>query len=438
MSDEYDYLVVGAGGIGLSCAYHLLVREQSQKPKVLLIDKMIGAGRGNSSKSAGNFRFVHSSFLSYKLNADGAAFFEYLQEKIGYDVGLKSTGRLYLMSERTFSANKMALERLASIGLKLELFEGKSLEAVARNLELNLNLSNDKEAELMNLEDISTAVFCPKDGAFSPEKLCAFYESEIIARGGKIMYNTLVKSLLLEATKPLGINGEPFEWQDKQFGGVVTDQGKIIRAKNIIIATGVWSSKLLDPVGIDSHSKAKKRQIFVIKATTPELQKLLNTPGFNEFNTMPMIMLVTRSKLVVKPLKEENDFWILGADELGRPFEIEDDPKPESTYFQYSLQMPLKHYLPQFANAIPYTSWAGQYAYNTFDDQPFVKKVENLVITTGDSGMGLVASATLGKAVSAVVNEEEEIQLYNGETMKVSDLSLTPGLRKAEKETLMA
>jgi len=38
--------------------------------------------------------------------------------------------------------------------------------------------------------------------------------------------------------RPLEIPGEPFAWQD-------------IEAKNIVVAAGAWTRRLLEPIGID-------------------------------------------------------------------------------------------------------------------------------------------------------------------------------------------
>ncbi|MDH5390463.1 MAG: FAD-binding oxidoreductase [Candidatus Bathyarchaeota archaeon] len=54
----YDIIVVGAGIIGMSSAYHL---QKNPDKKILVIDKEPGAGQGNTAKAAGMFRNTFSS-----------------------------------------------------------------------------------------------------------------------------------------------------------------------------------------------------------------------------------------------------------------------------------------------------------------------------------------------------------------------------------------
>ena len=102
-------------------------------------------------------------------------------------------------------------------------------------------------------------------GLIDVDSLVKFYESEFLKLGGKIQYNTDVEELIVEPRQPLGMPGEPYFWQDATITGVKTNRGPI-RAEKTIIAAGAWASQLLDPVGIECFIKAKKRQVFSIKA----------------------------------------------------------------------------------------------------------------------------------------------------------------------------
>lgn len=55
----YDIIIIGAGIIGMSSAYHL--QRNNPNKKILVIDKEPGAGQGNTAKAAGMFRNTFSS-----------------------------------------------------------------------------------------------------------------------------------------------------------------------------------------------------------------------------------------------------------------------------------------------------------------------------------------------------------------------------------------
>ncbi|MFX1265244.1 MAG: FAD-binding oxidoreductase, partial [Promethearchaeota archaeon] len=66
-----------------------------------------------------------------------------------------------------------------------------------------------------------------------------------------------MESLLLEPIPKLDVPGEPFVWQNKKVNGVKTSE-ETLRADVVVLATGAWINELLDPIGMDSRTKAKK------------------------------------------------------------------------------------------------------------------------------------------------------------------------------------
>jgi len=53
---EYDAVIVGAGILGLSTAYH--AKNKHHNAQVLVVDKLNAAGQANTAKSASAFRNV--------------------------------------------------------------------------------------------------------------------------------------------------------------------------------------------------------------------------------------------------------------------------------------------------------------------------------------------------------------------------------------------
>jgi len=51
---EYDAVIVGAGILGLSTAYH--IKNRHPNTQVLVVDKLNAAGQANTAKSSGAFR----------------------------------------------------------------------------------------------------------------------------------------------------------------------------------------------------------------------------------------------------------------------------------------------------------------------------------------------------------------------------------------------
>ncbi|MFQ5711896.1 MAG: NAD(P)/FAD-dependent oxidoreductase [Candidatus Geothermarchaeales archaeon] len=422
---KFDAIIVGAGILGTSTAYHLKLADPELK--VLLIDRLSAAGQANTAKSAAQYRNYFSSEVNFLLADTSIDFYTHVQRELGFDLGLKQVGYLFLMGEREFSEKLRYIKSMDEKGVESRVYEREDLE---RMLGLNPQIDASEEAKKMGLEGVDKGHFCIKAGLFKPDALTNFYEGQFKRMGGQTLYDTTVSSLILKPVEELGVPGEPHVWQDKRVVGVKTDRGDFY-AEKVIVAAGAWSNTLLDPLGVDSHIKPKKRQIYVIKAEKEGLNSLLYTKGFNEEGTAPVLIL-PKPKVVVKPMEEENGFWTTCSDELGREYRLEDDPTPEEDYYNYSIYLALRVYFPQFDGVRPFRSWAGQYAINTIDGNPYVFEESGLMVVTGGSGSGVMKSNAVGRIAAALYMEEEYAELYGGKTFRVSDLGVRE--RRVEPE----
>jgi glycine/D-amino acid oxidase-like deaminating enzyme len=260
-----------------------------------------------------------------------------------------------------------------------------------------------------------------------------FYESEFLRLGGKIQYNTKVEKVMVEPRQPLGMPGEPYFWQDARAVGVETNRGSI-RAKRTIIAAGAWASQLLDPVGVECFIKARKRQVFSIKANTNGLKKLLTSREFTEAGCLPFTIL-PKPSAYIRPAPEEDALWLAYADEFPRAFKIEDEPEPEDNYYQYGLYQVMMKYFPQFNGCQPFSAFAGLYEINSLDGQPVIFEENDLMVVGGASGSGILKADAIGRIATALYNGEQFAELYGGAKFKVSDLGLRN--RSVEPERLV-
>ena len=425
---EYDAVIVGAGLFGLATAYH--IKELRPEDEILVLDRLSGPGQGNTAKSAALFRAFFSSRTNLALADSSIEFYKHIQEELGHDLGMRFVGYLWLLTSERYEEVRPILDRLARRGVRYQLYDREHL---SRTLGLNVEVSGDEEARMMGLPDIEHGLLIVKAGCLDVDKLVRFYEKEVRGRGVEIRYGVKVEELLVEPRKPLGLPGEPLIWQEARVAGVRTTAGTF-RAKKTILATGAWTPTLLDPVGIECHIKAKKRQVFSIRAEGGELKKLLHAEGYNPENCMPVIIL-PRPSIYIRPVLEEEAFWTGYADEFPREFKVEDEPAPEPQFYEYGIYQVVVKYLPQFRGARPYASWAGQYAYCTLDCQPLVFEEHDVMVVSGGSGSGVMKADAVGRIAAALYAGEEYAELYGGERFKVSDLGIEK--RRVEPEALV-
>ena len=408
----YDIIVVGAGIIGMSSAYHL--QKNNPDKKTLVVDKELGAGRGNTAKAAGMFRNTFSSRTSQVLSDTSINFYSHLQNEMNYDIRLIETGYLWLLSKQQLGEYSLIIKKMMERGIEIRILKRSELKRIPRlNLEFDKNF---EETKYVGLENIHEGLLGTNCGELDQSELVKFYEEEFEKWGGDNLFNTEVNGLVITPKNEFG--GPPFVWQSPRINGVSTENGEIYGEK-IVLATGAYSHELLDPIGIDSHSKPKKRQLFQLQGS--DLEELLYVKGFNEEGILPFTIL-PKSGVYVKPDETGKGFWTGCADDLGRSFNL--DVTPEKSFYEFNIRPILTKYLPQFESARIANKLAGLYACNTIDGNPYVFEGHGLIVISGCSGSGIMKADAIGRIVDALYQEKGEAELYGNVKFKVSDIGV--------------
>jgi glycine/D-amino acid oxidase-like deaminating enzyme len=418
-----DILVIGAGILGLSSALYL--KRWNPSKRVVVIDRFGGPGQGNSAKSEGGFRNLFTSKTNFILADSTIDFFDHLQKDRGYDIKLYNIGYLWLFSKKQYEDLFKAFKKIGDRGAEIETYDRDDLENMIPDLVFDFD---NEEAMILGLNPVDIGVLGKKCGSVDADSLVRAYEQEFIQAGGEVIYGTEARRLIHKPKQELDIPGEPFIWQDSHITGAETSSGKIF-AETTVIAAGVWSENLLDPIGIDSFMKPKKRQIFAFK--DPKLKRLLKVEGFNEFDILPLTIL-PKSSILFRPELSEKSLWLACADNLGRAFGLEDDPQPEEDYYTNNVYHVLVKYFPCFQDVRPINMWAGQYAINSRDESPVVSPFPGMIYVGAASGSGIMKCDSLGRITAAIYNEEDEAELYGGHKFKVANLGIHS--RNVEKE----
>jgi len=411
--------------MGLASAYHLKLNNPSKS--VLVIDRFGAPGQGNTGRSNAMFRNTFTSTDNQILANTSIDFYLHVRNELKVDIGLQLIGYLWLLSESQVARTEGYIQGMKRNGIEVKEYSVEELRRLVGGVVTSLDGDDDEEANIMGLEDISGAVFGPKCGRLDPQKLVRFYANEFTRLGGKIALKTNVEGLLLGPSRRLGIEGEPFVWQEAEVKGVRVAGGITgdLEAKSTVVACGAWNNELLEPIGVDGHVKAKKRQLFSVSAENDgPLLSLLHTKGFNNLGLIPLVIL-PKSGVHFKPVSEERKFWVACEDEVNRPYinipdRDLDSYRAEPGYYERGVHPVLAAYFPQFRNARPESMWAGLYAYNTVDYLPYAFREGNLIVVGGDSGSGIMKGDALGRIVDAIYRGGADASLYGGVKYSVS------------------
>jgi glycine oxidase len=248
---SYDVVVIGAGVIGLSCAWRIAASGLS----VAVIDRA-GPGAGASGVAAGMLApateadFGGQGLLA--LNLASAArwpgFGADLSERSGREAGHVQSGALTVAVDRD-DAEELA--RLHAFQLDLDLDARMLTRSECRELEPGL------------APGIAGGVLTPEDGFVEPRALAAALAVAIDADGGE----------LIIAMEP------EIEVTGGRVTGVQTLAGPF-KADNVVLAAGAWSAEVagLPPEAIPPV-RAVKGQILRLRASgAPPASRILRTP----------------------------------------------------------------------------------------------------------------------------------------------------------------
>ncbi|AAL64101.1 NAD(P)/FAD-dependent oxidoreductase [Pyrobaculum aerophilum] len=394
----YDYVIVGAGIVGMAAAYH--IRRLSPHSKVLVVDQNPGVGMGDTGRSAAAFRTAFTSWINRVLAKTSIDFYREVQRK-GVDLGMRFVGYLFLVPEENAETMRKVAEELRTMGIAVEFY--RKLDAPVR-----FRVSEDEEAREMGLPDVAFGLLVKEAGIMDPEKLVRYYYEEYTRLGGEVKFNTRVENIFFAPKRPLGIPGEPFVWQDVKVAGVETTNG-VIEARNVILATGAWTERLMDALGFGLPLKPRKRQVFVVRADG-ELRRLLEL-GLADREYGPMFILP--KGVYMRPEPGEGTFWVGVADR--RPFRLEEPPEAEEALWRYGIYPVLTKYVPAVEGRVPQNAWAGHYDENVVDYQPIVDRLaEGLYVAAGTSGSGIMKADAIGRIAAYLALGYGKAELYGG------------------------
>jgi glycine oxidase len=248
-STRYDAVVIGAGLIGLSCAW----RARKRGLSVLVVDRADAAGAGTSGVAAGMLAPVTEADFGEEgpLRVNLAArerwpgFAAELEEVTGGPTGYRDSGALVVAADRD---DAEALRRLHEFQRTLGLSSEWLTPSRCRALEPGLS------------PRIAGGILAPQDGSADPR--------------------ATVRALAAAAEEvELGVEVEAVEHDGSTVTGVRTSAGAI-ECEQVVVAAGPWSAAL-SPFGQGPPVRPVKGQILELRTrgALPEpFQRVLRTP----------------------------------------------------------------------------------------------------------------------------------------------------------------
>ena len=247
-----DVIIVGAGVVGASIAYHLA--KLGCRDVVILEKDRIGCGA--TEKCAGGIRQQFSSEANIRLSMESLTFFERFEEETGHAADFRQHGYLILATDED------ELETLRqNVGMQRGLGVGVDLLAPPEIAGLVPGLS---------LDGVVGGSLCATDGYADPYSVVTGFASAARRLGVKVHEGVEVTGL---------------ESRNGVVRGVVTTQG-LLESPVVVNAAGPYARHVAGMVGLDAPVSPMRRHVFI---TEPVFRRSSRLGGLNRPD-LPMVV----------------------------------------------------------------------------------------------------------------------------------------------------
>lgn len=229
MAETADIVIVGAGIVGCSIAYHLAAQGGAQ---IVVVEKDLICS-GATGKSAGGIRQQFATELNVRLSLESLKMFHRMREELGIDPEFRQVGYLFM----------------ATTGKELDLFRRQAEFLQGYGIPVRMVSPDDirRIVPYVRLDDIIGGAYCSTDGYAAPYEITMGYASAARRRGVTIHEQRAVTGILKDGDR---------------VAGVETSHGPI-HARVVVNAAGAEGGLVGTMADVDIPVKPYRRQLFV-------------------------------------------------------------------------------------------------------------------------------------------------------------------------------
>lgn len=359
MAEKDDVIIIGAGVIGLSCAYYL----SKEKLKVRVIEKNI-PGSGDSTKTGGGIRYFHGSPTSIALSNLSHSFWDGYANNKTEKHFLRNTGHLFISSQpQNYLKFKNQVDLHELYGIEAKTLSEKEIKS-------QWNILENMTFEFGN--------YCAVGGYINHHELIKYLKNVIELNGVKLEQNQKVDEILTSGNTVYGVK----------------TKNSTFKGKFVINASGSSANLINELVSLGAHFVSRRHELLLVKS------KLLNSESFP--------WLIDTDKQVHMRTNGKGCALIggfLGKDEEVNP--INYNITSSKTWIKDVIKQASLSFGLIEEDTEVCASWVGLYP-GTKDYLPVIELSENGYITAaGFSGTGLMHAPAAGKIVRNLIFGQE-------------------------------
>ncbi|MBQ9016320.1 MAG: FAD-binding oxidoreductase [Firmicutes bacterium] len=373
--NNYDVVVIGAGVIGTSVAYHI----QKKGYSVCLVENGDVASGTSSHCDAVALICDKDPGIDTKQGYASLLRFKELREELSYDFDFVQRGCLYVCeSEPEMEAAKQYVEAQVADGYDMWMLDRKEIF--------------EKEPYLAR--DLIGGFWSDPDAGVNPYKLCFAFVNELKKLGAAVMPHTEVLDIRLK---------------DGRVDAVITDQGEI-GCEKVVNCAGVWAPFIGRMVGIDIPIQPRKGCIMISERGNPVVHQKVQEFGYmmSKFDSISYtrnvdpIIEENNVAMVIEPTPADN--FMLGSNRALKGYNIASEIDVMKAEAMRGIR-----FFPILKEINCIRTYAGMRPF-VVDHLPIVSEVEEIpgfYIAAGHEGDGISLSAITGKMMSQIIAGEE-------------------------------
>lgn len=350
-----DFVILGAGVMGASIAFHLARRKAG---RILVLDKE-HAGSGGSSRSSALVRMHYSFAPEVQLALVSLKMFQHWHEIVGEAGDFRKTGFVRIVHPGEAEQLKQNVAMQRSLGARVELIDRRQLQELEPD---------------WAVDEVELAAYEPDSGYGDGNVVANDFLNRARDLGTTYLSKTAATCLLIEAG---------------HVRGVQTTSGAI-HAPVVIAATGPWTRPLMQSTGFDPPIETEYHQVAILK----------NAPDMKS-GGCACIDSVTATYF----RSDGGDKFLIGDFYGKRPVDPNNFPQRASDTELEEIIERASHRVPKVERAEVMRGVTGVYDM-TPDARPLlglVPSVDGLYICAGFSGMGFKISPAIGLVMSELI-----------------------------------
>lgn len=362
----YDVIIVGGAMYGSSVAWWLSDNKDFDG-RVLVVERDPTYEFTSTAHTNSCMRQQFSAPINIKISQFAADYVKNFRAYMGGDarvphLALQSYGYMYLADNAAFAQ---------------DLVDAQKIQAACGAGTKHMSAAQIKAAyPFYNMDDIIAGNHNLIDeGYFDGNTLFDWWKRSARERGVEYIHNSVVAMTKNAA--------------GRRVESVTLASGEVIFCGTVVNASGPRAVLTSRMAGIEIPVEPRKRYTFIFDAQDRldrDLPLTIDPSGVH--------------------MRSEGTYYLAGCPPDDDPAVDYDDFAQDHSIWEEKVWPVLAHRVPAFERIKLVNSWAGHYAYNTFDQNAIIgahSQVENFIFANGFSGHGFQQSPAMGRGIAELI-----------------------------------